>query len=239
MSKLVTIKGQRIFCDSQVVADKFGKKHAYVTRVIQGLISDFDQIKGDPESPLIQKKEGEYRGKKYIYYEMDKEFFTHLAMRFKGKKAFEWQGRFVKAFFQMEQALLRQANLEWQREREQGKQIRLEFTDTTKDFVDYATVQGSINAAKYYITLTKLQYKALGLIEKNEKVDPGFRNTLDTMELSSLLSAERVARKALMDGMNQKLHYKDIYQLAKIRVLQLADIMVITSAQTRKRKLPQ
>jgi len=37
----------------------------------------------------------------------------------------------------------------------------------------------------------------------------------------------RVARKALMDGIEQGLHYKDIYQLAKQRVFQLADIMVI------------
>jgi len=47
------------------------------------------------------------------------------------------------------------------------------------------------------------------------------------MDLHNLLSAEQVARKALLDGMNTKLHYKDIYQLAKQRVFQLADIMII------------
>lgn len=224
---LVYTKGKQIFCDSRMVAEKFGKKHAYVIRTIQTLISKYDAIKGDFGSPLIIAREDEYRGQKYIYYDMDRDFFSHLAMRFSGNKAFEWQRKFIQAFRLLEESQLQQSNLEWQREREQGKAIRLEFTDEIKNFVDYAIDQGSANAKKYYITLTKLQYKALKLIEKNEKIDKQFRNTLDTMELYSLLTAERVAKKALMDGMEQQLHYKDIYQLAKNRVLQLADIMLI------------
>ena len=231
--QLVESKQDQIFCNSQMVAEKFGKRHQYVINKIDKLIVDFGQIKGEESFPLkFQKTESEYRGQKYKSYQMDKQSFSLLAMQFTGKKALFWQAKFIEAFCLMEQQNLMRANLEWQREREQGKQIRLEFTDTTKDFVDYATNQGSINAAKYYITLTKLQYKALKLIEKNEKVDPEFRNTLDTMELNNLLSAEKVARKALLDGMNQKLHYKDIYQLAKVRVLQLADIMVIAPGRS-------
>ena len=127
----------------------------------------------------------------------------------------------------MERSLLRQKNLVWQREREQGKQIHLNLTDEIKTFIDYATTQGSKNANKYYITINLMQYKALGLIEKNEKIDNQFRNTLDIMDLNNLESSEKVARKALIDGMEQKLHYKDIYQLAKQRVLLLSDIMII------------
>jgi len=224
MDDLVILKGKKILCDSRIVADRFGKKHAFIIRIINKLINDF---KGDLESPLILKKEDEYRGKKYIYYEMDKEFFTHLVMRFKGKEAFKWQCAFVKAFFQMEQALLRQSNLEWQGEREQGKQIRLDLTDEIKIFIDYAIANGSQNAKNYYTTITKMQYKAIGLIEKNEKINKTFRNTLDLMDLHNLLSAEKIAQKALMDGINQKLHYKDIYQLAKQRVLKFADIVLI------------
>ncbi len=227
MTNLVALKGRKILCDSRTVADKFRKKHSHVVKLIRKLSCDFKEIKGNPKSPLIQEKEDEYRGRKYIYYDMDKEFFTHLTMRFRGEKAFEWQRKFIKSFFQMEQALLRQSNLEWQQEREQGKQIRIELTDEIKTFIDYAVGQGSKNAKRYYTTITKMQYKALGLIEKNEKVDKQFRNALDSMELNSLLSAERVARKALTDGVEQKLHYKDIFQLAKINVIQLADIMVI------------
>lgn len=224
---LVILKGQKILCDSRVIADKFEKKHAYVIRCIQNLITDFNNIKGDPKPPLIMKKESKYRGQTYIYYEMDKKFFTHLTMRLKGNKAFEWQIKFVDAFFQMEQALVRKSNLEWKQDREQGKQIRIGLTNEIKTFIEYAIQQGSKNANKYYITITKMEYKALQLIEKNEKINKDFSNTLDLMDLNHLLAAENVARKALVDGMNQKLHYKDIFQLAKQNVIQLANIIVI------------
>lgn len=230
---LVVMDGEIILCDSRIVADKFEKKHAYIVDVIKKLIADFDKIKGRNSRLLIREKEGAYRGKKYIYYEMDKKFFVHLAMRFRGEKAFEWQGRFIDAFFQMEQELLRQKvqqkNIEWQREREQGKTIRLDLTGVVQAFIQYSKAQGASEkgANNYYSNITKMEYKALGLIERNEKINANFRNTLNIMDLYSLLSAERVARKTLLEGMDQELHYKDIFQLAKQNVMQLADIMII------------
>ena len=47
------------------------------------------------------------------------------------------------------------------------------------------------------------------------------------MDLHNLISAEIAAKKALMDGMNIKLDYHDIYKLAKDRVMALADILLI------------
>ena len=227
MNDLVILAGKQIYCDSRVVAEKFKKKHAYIIRLIEKLILDFKEIKGDLRSPLIKEKEEEYRGQKYTYYEMDKFFFTHLVMRLKGKTSFEWQGKFINAFFEMEKALIQQSNLEWQKEREQGKEIRLNLTDEIKNFIEYAVAQGSENANHYYTLITKMQYKALGLIENNEKINQEFRNTLNVMELHNLLSAEIIARRALMDGIKQSLHYKDIFQMAKINVLQFADLVLI------------
>lgn len=230
---LVVVEGKIVLCDSRIVADKFGKKHAYVIRIAQKLMSDFAITNSDSKSPLVREKEDEYRGKKYIYYEMDKQFFTHLAMRFRGEKAFEWQCKFIDAFFQMEQKLLNQGvqqkNIRWQREREQGKEIRLDLTNIVQKFIQYSKDQGASEkgADMYYSNISLMEYKALGLIEKNEKVSKSFRNTLNIMDLNSLLSAERTARKALLKGMEQKLHYKDVFQLAKTNVILLADIMVI------------
>ena len=227
MDNLVVLEDKQILCDSRVVAEKFGKKHAYVVDVIKKLIGDFEENKGRIARPLFKEKEEEYRGQKYTYYEMDKIFFSHLVMRLKGKSSFEWQSKFVQAFFEMEKALVRQSNLEWQREREQGKEIRLNLTDEIKNFIEYAVAQGSENANHYYNLITKMQYKALGLIENNEKISKEFRNTLDIMDLHNLLSSEIIARKSLLDGIEQKLHYKDIFQLAKTNILQFANLVLI------------
>ena len=50
---------------------------------------------------------------------------------------------------------------------------------------------------------------------------------MDVMDLHNLLSSEVIARKALMDGIDKKLHYKDIFQLAKQRVIQYAGLVLI------------
>lgn len=235
---LVKIQGQLILTNSQIIADKFGKNHQYVLQKIDKLKTDLADLRckkvctlntrtASQIPKIFKEKTRFYRGQNFRYIEMNRPAFSLLCMRFSGKKALEWQDNFNDAFYQMEQALLRQKNLEWKGTREQGKQIRKNLTDEIKTFVDYAINQGSKNAHRYYTTITKLQYKALRLIEKNEKISKDFRNTLDSMDLNHLLAAENVARKALLEGMEQELHYKDIFQLAKANVMQLADIMVI------------
>lgn len=227
-NELVIIKKQGVFCSSEVVADKFGKRHNYVIKKIQQLQTKFGTIKGLKSLTLnFHKTTNKYRNQEYLVYLMDKETFSLLCMQFTGDRALEWQAKFTHAFHAMERMLLLQNNLEWKQTRIQGKQIHRNLTDEIKNFVDYATQQGSENAKKYYITITKMEYKALRLIEKNEKVDDNFRNTLDIMDLNHLIAAEGVARKALIIGMEQQLHYKDIYQLAKNNVFQLADMMII------------
>ena len=214
----------------------WGRQH--VIQKTDKLISDLVILdseklltKNNKRTEIFKEKSHFYRGQNFRYFEMNKPAFSLLVMGFTGQKLLKWKRKFNDAFYLMEQALLRQRNLEWKREREQGKAIHLNLTDEIKTFVEYATSQGSKNANKYYITITKMQYKALGLIEKNEKIDKQFRNILDVMDLHNLLSAEIVARKALIEGVEQSLHYKDIFQLAKQRVLQLADILIIKTKQ--------
>lgn len=228
MVDLVKSFKSEIFTDSYIVAEKFGKKHEYVMRKIDNLRDKLGTRKFAPKikTEFIEKFK-EYRGQEFRYYIMNKKAFSILVMNFSGDKALEWQEKFYDAFAIMEQTLLNKSNHEWKTERLQGKQVRVELTDTIKQFVEYATMQGSKSAKMYYPNITKMEYKALGLIEKNEKVSKNFRDTLDLMQLHQLIVAEYVANKSLSEGMEQKLHYKDIYQLAKNNVMNLAETMFI------------
>jgi len=233
-AELVALKDKDVYCDSRIVAEKFEMKHTKVTRTIQRVITDFDEIKGDSGSPLIfKKKQSEYRGQAFDFYEMNKKAFSMLVMRLKTKKARIWQGRFFDAFMEMEKALVRQQNIEWKNARKQGKQVRREYTDIVKGFVDYAETQGSKNAKRYYSNLTKMEYKALRLIEKNEFVPNKFRNMLDGMQLSQLMLAEKIAETVINNGMINKFHYKEIYLLAKQAVEKFAE-SVINCWRSRK-----
>lgn len=103
--------------------------------------------------------------------------------------------------------------MEWLKTREIGKSIRLSLTDTIKEFVEYATSQGSKSAKLYYMNITKMEYKALGLMQENV---PSLRSNFDTMELYQLLMAEDLVKRSIEKNMELGKHYKEIYLLAKI-----------------------
>lgn len=160
------------------------------------------------------------RGRTYRMFEMNRDGFSLLVMGFTGEKALEWKLKFIEAFNLMEKKLLNQLNVQWIEAREQGKIVRKEETDTIRDFVDYATEQGSKNAKMYYANITKMEYKALELIQqKDEKI----RDSLNIVQLNQLFIAEKLCTEAIKQGMENKLHYKEIYIYAKDAILSYAD----------------
>jgi Rha family phage regulatory protein len=209
---LVKIKKGQPTTTSLQVAEVFGKQHKDVLRAIERLdcSEEFGRRNFAPSSYLNEQ------GKTQPMFTMTKDGFTFLAMGFTGKKSAVFKERYISAFNDMEQILLRQKNLSFQQERLEGKRVRKELTDVVDRFVDYATASGSKNARMYFMNITSMTYKALGMIKQAGPQD--FRDTLDLMEISSLKMAEFVCQYALVDGMEQGVHYKDIYVLARQRV---------------------
>ena len=216
MVNLVEVRGGELSCDSQLVAKKFGIKHSEMTKTISKLISDIDNLRGGATPPYFEKEKRIYRGNSFTAFVMGREFFTLLCMRLRGDKALEWQMRFNSAFYAMESALLKQSengeNSEWLKVRVQSKAIRLQQTDVIKDFVEYATDQGSKSAKFYYKHYTNATYKALGLIQHKK---PKLRDTLDCMEISQLMVAENVAKTSIKKHMIAGEHYKAVFVLVK------------------------
>lgn len=214
--ELVELKSKEAFCDSSVVAKKFNQKHGYVVDIIKKVISDLDGIMVGGTDPKCIKELREYRGQKYTAYLMNRDFFAFLVMRFKGRKAIEWQLKFIAAFNAMENRLKnadQNANdTKWLNQREQGKIARKEETDIIKNFVEYATGQGSKSAKFYYKHITNATYQALGLMVQSK---PKLRDTMNMYEVSELLLAERIAKNSIQKYMNLGRNYKDIYQSVK------------------------
>ena len=120
------------------------------------------------------------------------------------------------------QATANRSNQDWVNSRKDGKQIYLQKTDVIKSFVDYATEQGSESAKLYYRNIAKMENAALFILEQKY---PNVREFLNIRQLFQIATADQIVEKALQDGMTQKLHYKDIYQLAKDRVIQFSNII--------------
>lgn len=110
----------------------------------------------------------------------------------------------------------------WQNIRADGKIAYKQKTDVIKSFVEYATKQGSKSASMYYTNLAKLENKSLFFIEQKYK---NLREILTIKQLMQVCTADDVIDKALTEGMNNNLHYKDIYKLVKERLIAFANII--------------
>jgi Rha family phage regulatory protein len=241
MKELVEVKNGEVFCDSQMVAEKFDHKHLYIVGTIEKLLARQARVKGSTLLPLKFKEiEREYRGQKFKAYLMDRRAFTALAMDFKGDKAFKWRLDFIDAFFVMEQRLVTEEtnkkNATWLNQREQGKLVRLTAMDTVKDFIEYAKSQGSQNAQFYYKHITQVCYKCLQLIEAKR---PKLRDTLDMLQLNQLMIAEVVAERSIRKHMAEGEHYKTIFTLVKQDLERFADGLMIPNQKQITKQNPQ
>mgnify|MGYP000069424867 CR=1 FL=1 len=102
--------------------------------------------------------------------------------------------------------------------RMEGKIARLEETGAIRELVQYATDQGSQSAKMYYVNITKMTNKLLG-------IETGKRDTLPADVLSKIGMVEKMVDITLRDGMKAGLPYKQIYELAKERSQQLIPLL--------------
>ena len=229
MNDLVVLSGNMILTDSQIVAKAFDMKHAYLMRIVDSVLEDYPDLRvisnhSSQDTEYVRFIDREYRGVSFKAVEMNKEFFSLLMMRLTTHRARQLQRSFNRAFHAMEKQLAKHADkLEWKAARLQGVKQRKDLTDVIKQFVEYATSQGSKSAARYYASITLMEYGALELLDKSNKVPDNFRDSLNISEVSALMGAEDVARRAIAEGMRQELHYKDVYTYAKQAVTKFSE----------------
>ena len=221
--EIIPVKGVPM-TSSKNVAEKFDKAHRDLLVKIRKIIkmnSEFGERNFSLSSYVSDQN------KELPCYQMTRDGFTMLAMELSGAKVFDWKIKYINAFNAMESQLIKESDsLEWKQARLQIKDARKSLTDVIKDFVDYATEQGSKSSKMYYMNITKMEYAALELTQqaKCAKVDSiNFRDTLDCMDLCFLSTAEQVAKNAIKQGMDSGMQYKDIFKHAKECVFKYAE----------------
>lgn len=223
--ELVKVNQNLVFADSRIIAEYFNKAHRQVLQSIDNLIENLNEADAEKSATLFKRKEWiNELNRKYPYYEMNRDGFSLLVMGFTGKDALKWKLKFIEAFNLMEKTILNQQNNEWITTREQGKLIRKNETDVIQEFTEYAKEQGSQSAQFYYKHYTNATYKALQLLE-NKK--PKTRETLDLLQLHQLLLAEDIVTKTIKKEMENKEHYKVIFEKCKISLENFANSLMI------------
>lgn len=198
-----------------------GVEHKNLLALVQKYESEFQGIR--PFAFETQKS----KGRPTLFCVLDEEQATFLITLMRNTdKVVPFKLRLTREFYRMKKELIRissQAqNAEWLEQRKVGKVTRRVATDTIEKFVQYAIDQGSTNAIKYYTSLTTMENKALFLLEQKYA---NIRDILDLHQLSTVKSADMIVVKALKDGMDKGLHYKEIYLLAKVRVESFAEVI--------------
>lgn len=225
MVNLVEVVNGQPMTTSDLIGKEFSIAHNEILKKIASFIGDINPVRF---REMFAKDTRIVRGREFKTYNMSRDGYMFLVMNISTKKAHAKKLAFIDAFNQMESALLKldinKHDNEWRKVRTQLKQLRLAETDVIKEFVEYATSQGSKSAKFYYKHYTNATYKALGLIQHKR---PKLKDTLDLMELSQLMVAENVAKLSIRKHMEAGEHYKSVFLLVKQDLLALSETLLI------------
>jgi phage regulator Rha-like protein len=227
-----TVKGE-VFTDSKVISEMLEVEHKVLVNTIEKTLNR--QKNNGTDKPLkypqkfIESSFKNKMGRTYKMYELNEQAYLKLAMQLSGyEKAEIVQDQIIEAFSIMKEALLNQQNNSWIEKRSETKQIRQIQTDVIKNFVNYATSQGSKSAIMYYQNITKMTNKALELLIQTKHGKP-LRDLATITELGFISVVDNRAMQAIEDGMNRELPYREIYKFAKEEVEKLVDSLAFKS----------
>jgi Rha family phage regulatory protein len=204
--------------NSIIVAEKFNKRHDSVIRKIENLIHDDE----DARLIFVVSEYKDSTGRALKQYLMDYRSFSILCMSFTGKKALKWKNRFFDAFEAMERFVWQKQSSSWLQARIEGKDIRIELTDSIKRLVELANESRSKNAHRYYEIITKMIYQEVFSIKR---VPPHFRDTLDKKALHHLQLVEWKIAEWLDEAIDQCGDYHEPYREIKTRLRSLIDVI--------------
>ena len=227
-TELVHTKKNEVFTNSKIIADMLEVNHQKVMQTIDRMFKR-QQKNNIPLRMLkypqkfIESSFTNKMGRIYKMYELNEQAYLKLAMQLSGyEKAEIVQDQLIEAFTMMKQQILNMQNNSWIAKRDEAKQIRQKETDIIKDFIEYATKQGSKNANKYYMNITKMTNKALELLMQTDDYKP-LRDLATITELGFIQMLDLRATQAIEDGIKRQLPYKEIYKYAKEEVEKLSD----------------
>lgn len=214
------------FTNTLIVAENLEVKHSDLLRTVKSTIDKLEKQVAGQRIVFIESSFTNKQGRSYLMYEMNEDAYMLLAMQLSQyDKAFAVQVAIIKAFRSMAIALVNQQNVSWIEARQKGKIERVAETDIIKEFVEYATSQGSQSAKMYYMNITKMTNKALEFMIQDKTGVP-IRDLSSLDNLGFIMALDKRAGSAIEHGMAEKMHYKDVFAYAKAEVNKLADVLI-------------
>ena len=223
MGKLVLIDGSNAYTTSLIVAQGFSLEHRAIVKLIRTYQKDISDLSRSA-LPVRKFKTKGRTGEEYLLNEGQAVFLATLMKN--SPKTVAFKKRLAKEFVRqrniINNLINQRADPNWQGIRKDGKAVYLQKTDIIKKFAEYAEDQGSQSANKYYMAIANMENRALFFFEQKYK---NLREVLTIRQLMQVATADQVVEKALTDGMERGLPYKECYKLAKERIIAYANII--------------
>lgn len=226
MNNLLTIKKDEIYVATDILAKELKRPHQRIINLINTYENELKKLGILTfEKSLKTGKSGQ---PKNIYYLNETQYlFLIMNMRTKANEkdlVLNLKLEISRQFVSMRRWILEQktkkANQQYIETRNQSKIGRKQETDIIKEFVEYAKRQGSQSAEKYYMIISKMENSAFFILKEKFK---NVREVLSITQLSKIIVADMIVKTAIIEGMEKEMYYKDIFQLAKKKVVEMAN----------------
>ena len=178
---------------------------------INNRIDKYGFIEGEDYTKILVQRISRVAGQ-YDYFvkiDMAKEL-SMIENNEKGRKARRYFIKRDEDLRRLELEKLRKSNQNWELVREHNKSNRKNETDTIQDFVNYAKLQGSKNAEKYYMIFTKL-------INSQVEISSGKRDLVTIETLSTISQLENLVKHTIREEIEKSTKYKEVYKICKTK----------------------
>lgn len=221
---LVLVENNKAYTTTRIIAEGCNIEHNAAMKLVKKYENDLNSLGGTSRFEIRKFKTSGRPGEEAI---LDEEQTTFLITLMRNSpQVVSFKKNLTKAFFKQRRIIssliMQRDNPDWQNVRRDGKSVYKQKSDIIKKFVEYATSQGSNNAMRYYSNLAKMENSALFFFEQKYK---NMREVLTIKQLMQIATADDVIEKALSEGMEMNMPYRDCYQLAKQRVVAFSEII--------------
>jgi len=222
----LTVIEQEPRVDSRLMAERLGIQHKSFLETIrkhENKISDFGLLPFETEKVSLGRPEV------FTLLNEDQSIFVLTLSRNTDQVVLLKQdltkqfSRYRSMVMKHARAMLRQANIEAQQARLEGKTERREVTDAIKRLVELADSQDpENNARKYYITFTNMVTKLLFNIKTHIK---NVRDEIPTSALRKLQAVEGIVASWINQEVDRGGDYHEAYPAVKERTKALVNLI--------------
>lgn len=177
--------------------------HKRYPELLKGKSVELDRVNLTPSPKYLRNNE-----KVFMYNERGIYDIVRKSNQPVADEYFEWVYDVIQSIKRNGYYIASEKDEKWLGIRQETKEVRKAETDQIKLFIEYAKEQGSQHADRYYVLLTNLVNRRLG-------IESGGRDKADQKTLLRLKSLETVVELHLATLMAAGQPYKAVYQGVK------------------------